>query len=541
MKSYLLILITIILGKFNFSQVTNGLILDYSFNNHNTLDESGNNNDGTPNNAELTYDRFGNPNHAYLFNGIDSRIDLPDSLVNMSSISISMWFKTTTPGRILLGHQNNELSATSSSYVPILYVRNDGRLNGQIWDGQPGNVDQSNILVTNNIWHHVVIAGDQVEQRMYIDNIYMSTSNVGVQVLANLIKNQIGNGVGGGTWPSLSSGNRPFAGEIDDIKIYDRKLTQSEVTTLFNAPNPDPTKTLAQYSFNNQNTLDESGKETDAIGTDLTLTTDRFGNADYAYEFNGTSSVMVLPNTLLQRPELTISMWFKTSSDGVLIAQQQAPVNQFSSSRVPMLYVRQDSTLNALIWDGASGNMTTNTVNLVDNQWHHVVLTGDQTGQFLFIDNVLSGSRNAVSIVGNAIYNQIGWGETGGSWQSSPSGFFPFEGSIDDILILGRRVSTAEVDSLYQMPNPLNTTEVEDFYHSEVNVYPNPFNDKLMIEMEDIQDKYYLVVDLFGKTLSSGSLNTSVIDLSTIKKGIYILQITGKDKKLVYTQKLVKN
>ena len=46
----------------------------YTFNG-NALDASGNGNDGTVNGPTLTADRFGAPNSAYLFDGIDDYID----------------------------------------------------------------------------------------------------------------------------------------------------------------------------------------------------------------------------------------------------------------------------------------------------------------------------------------------------------------------------------------------------------------------------------------------------------------------------------
>jgi hypothetical protein len=51
------------------------LLAYYPFNG-NANDESGNGNNGTTYGPTLTDDRFGNPNSAYLFNGINAFIDL---------------------------------------------------------------------------------------------------------------------------------------------------------------------------------------------------------------------------------------------------------------------------------------------------------------------------------------------------------------------------------------------------------------------------------------------------------------------------------
>jgi len=74
--------------------VTNGLVACYPFNG-NANDESGNGNNGTVNGATLTADRFGKPNTAYLFDGINDYIRVNDdpSIRMDSSFTIIAWVK----------------------------------------------------------------------------------------------------------------------------------------------------------------------------------------------------------------------------------------------------------------------------------------------------------------------------------------------------------------------------------------------------------------------------------------------------------------
>src|SRR5450432_4011795 len=70
-----------LLPNFVMSQVhlNNGLIAYYPFNG-NANDATGNGNNGIPmNGVQLTTDRFGNPNSAYLFDGIDDYILINDN------------------------------------------------------------------------------------------------------------------------------------------------------------------------------------------------------------------------------------------------------------------------------------------------------------------------------------------------------------------------------------------------------------------------------------------------------------------------------
>ena len=65
------------------------------------------------------------------------------------------------------------------------------------------------------------------------------------------------------------------------------------------------------YSFSG-NTQDQSGNNKDATSYGATLTTDRFGNTNSAYYFDG-SSYMSLPTSILENTnQLTYSLWIKT-------------------------------------------------------------------------------------------------------------------------------------------------------------------------------------------------------------------------------------
>ena len=81
------------------ANINDNLIAYYPFNG-NVNDESGNGNNGTVYGAILTEDRFGNPNSAYDFNGINANVQLPINVSNLFNINdpitFSLWFKTTT-------------------------------------------------------------------------------------------------------------------------------------------------------------------------------------------------------------------------------------------------------------------------------------------------------------------------------------------------------------------------------------------------------------------------------------------------------------
>src|ERR1039457_3593245 len=71
---------------------TNGLVVYYPFNG-NANDASGNGNSGTLDGATLTSDRFGHPNSAYYFNGVNGDILVPETLFGPTDAAwtVSVW------------------------------------------------------------------------------------------------------------------------------------------------------------------------------------------------------------------------------------------------------------------------------------------------------------------------------------------------------------------------------------------------------------------------------------------------------------------
>ena len=85
---------------------------------------------------------------------------------------------------------------------------------------------------------------------------------------------------------------------------------------------------------------------------------------------------------------------------------------------------------------------------------------------------------------------------------------------------------------------------IEETYpiFGNLNVFPNPFNDRLSIQQMDQVKLQYKLVDFSGKILLSGTSKFSEIEILTenFRPGIYFLQITTLDHDQIFTQKLIK-
>ena len=71
---------------------------------------------------------------------------------------------------------------------------------------------------------------------------------------------------------------------------------------------------LAYYPFNG-NANDESGNGNNGTVNGATLTTDRFGNVDAAYDFDGNSYIQSSGNNLPDG-ERTVSLWLYSNNIG---------------------------------------------------------------------------------------------------------------------------------------------------------------------------------------------------------------------------------
>ncbi len=68
-----------------------------------------------------------------------------------------------------------------------------------------------------------------------------------------------------------------------------------------------------------------------------------------------------------------------------------------------------------------------------------------------------------------------------------------------------------------------NLTDKDDF---TISVFPNPVEDQLKIEMENINDfSSYEIFSVSGKKMEEGKLNGELINVSSLQPGIYFLQL----------------
>lgn len=431
---------------------SNGLVAWYPFNG-NANDESGNGNNGTVNGATLTTDRNGNANSAYSFDGT-SYIDIPPSAtLNPSEITVSTWVKYTTQ---------------TSGYKCIFSNWKDDGVNDRTYNmaispsdnfhstvspnGTPtATLCNSITTVTLNVWKHFLVTYNDTTLNVYIDGVLdnsVAATTIGpINTSANNLL-RIGA-------KNVSTPTEFIVGDIDDIGIWNRALTQQEITALYLSntnttsclPNYVPTNGLVGWWPFCGNASDESGNGNNGTVNGASLTTDRNGNANSAYSFDGISSSINIQNSasLQFNGGLTISAWLNASSS-------PGPVSYWfskgSDGGTPYSWISNligsNKIMNIGIYDNANNysGVGSNTA-LQLNTWINFVVTYDGVNAKAYVNGILENSTpcsyttfaNAYDLVIGRRYN-------------SGAPYF-WDGKIDDFGIWNRALTQQEITTLF--------------------------------------------------------------------------------------------
>jgi len=213
--------------------VTDGLVAQYLFNG-NANDASGNGKNGNPVNGP-TYgtDRYNRSNSALQLNGTNQYVSLPSSISITNEISISFWMKTNLSDsgfwpwgtfvidRDLCGFQRDWSVGLGTG----------GKL--QFNTGKVGTdyVLTSTTNVNDDNWNHIVVVRDTTNQikRIYINGQLNTSVSFDKQAFAN---NSINIYVGASV--CVTSTHHYYKGLIDDLRLYNRVLTEAEIQQLYN-------------------------------------------------------------------------------------------------------------------------------------------------------------------------------------------------------------------------------------------------------------------------------------------------------------------
>ncbi|WP_258024269.1 LamG-like jellyroll fold domain-containing protein [Streptomyces bambusae] len=175
-------------------------------------------------------------NKAVSFNGTTSYVELPEATLSPSKLlSVELWFKTSTPGGVLLGFQNRPLTEGHWIFNPVLVVDSAGHLRGSFEKTGGGSAGQmtSPDPVTDNTWHHAVLTSTGTGQTLYLDGQSVG-STTGPVEHAGKTYTYLGAGHTATEWDGMPGlGVRHFNGLMDDVAVYHRALDAGTVQSHF--------------------------------------------------------------------------------------------------------------------------------------------------------------------------------------------------------------------------------------------------------------------------------------------------------------------
>jgi hypothetical protein len=430
-----------------------------------TLDKSGSGNTGTLTNMNIaTAPVAGKIGQGLRFDGVSGYVSIAATHTLSNAFTVSQWIKLNTISSaytyIFWGGSSSALEIVPNT-VSSLTIRGDNSVSTTTTLTSSLSAGKWILLTisrdsTNNL--RVFFNGIDVTSGTYSNSAPFTFTRIGYR---------------GDNWG-------PFYGLMDDVRIYNRALSASEVLQLYNmgstkyavspsAPSIASTTCssgltcglVGYWTFDGKDTVwtsataattkDKSGSGNTGTLTNMNIATAPVaGKVGQGLYFNGTTTS---PFGYVSLATSSISSFVSSSSGCVwFITSNTAYKSGGGAESIFSQYLDSNNNFNAYITSsglaffykegGTSvGYYSQNTVS--NNKWTHGCYTWNGTTFSLYVNGALK--TNSGSASNNAGGNKIGTRNSG----SGGDGFWL--GSLDDVRIYNRALSAREVLQLYDM------------------------------------------------------------------------------------------
>lgn len=426
----------------------------------NGMDDLGRHNAEILGNVTFVPDRFGASNSAAFFSGDLSEVIVATNLPSQTTtnVTVTAWVRTAITNQtmqlLLKSHYPD-----SSDEQWTLFIQSGIGLKPQLGFGikrNSGGVPQagwhfvvsgSTLPIGGSNWTFLSATWDGSTATVYVNGTPIgSTSSIppgGIDTFStgDLIV---------GRSPYAASPT-PFIGDINQIMIYDRSLSQLEISELYTfqkigPQSSAPTNGLIAYYPLSGDTRDYSGSGYDGFPTNIVSAPDRFGLANGAFYFSGTNSFIDLgnPPAFNFRNDFSLSIWVKATTPQIgtyFLGKYSAfSMNAYglgtSDFAVSYAFMQNGSFPSGAYLEGGP--------EIGDGSWHHILATFQRTNAAsLYVDGSLVATnlntRNNLNPLINADHLLIGQITTGQG----------FQGYLDDVRIYARALTESEALELF--------------------------------------------------------------------------------------------
>ncbi len=304
-------------------------------------------------------------------------------------------------------------------------------------------------------WHHLVMVYDGTQSginriKAYWDGNIQSLSPDGADPASSLASS--GNQ---GLFLLGRDGDNGYSnGSLDDVRLYNRSLTESEAKALYNSaaakfstsqtPSGLKNGLVGHWTFDGKdmttNVKDVSGQGNNGSLQGQTSTTSVAGKIGQALSFDGTDDHVTFTAPDITNSSFSISSWIMTrdqSSRAWFSIGTQSETNK----QIHLVYSAGNNLRFGFYSDDSDFSYS-----LANNKMYHVVFIHDNTTglRTLYVNGVSQGTDPGSAYTGNTS-SRIG------GWAISPVSWDYWNGAIDDTRIYNKALTSAEVGQLYSM------------------------------------------------------------------------------------------
>jgi hypothetical protein len=347
-------------------------------------------------------------------------------------------------------------------------------------EGLPDSVATDVDLVADT-WYFAVAVYDGASMKIYLDGVLIASADVS----GGISTNPSADVWIGGNPPSPTA--RPFDGMIDEVAVFNRAITQSEITDFYNSGNGEeicnagcPDGLISYWRFDETSGFTAADSKDGNDGIVQNGASFEAGKINNGIRFDGVDGYVdvgtfdILNNYIdlgtfdVSGTGITILAWFNAdgfgdNNDERIISKADGTatndhwwmlstrgVGGSGTSPFRMRFrVKLDGTTQTLIDgnDPSSSSLSdgeVSEVNLQPNTWYFVAAVYDGSEMRIYIDGVL---RAKASTSGD-----VSMDNTVSVWMGDnpPNvGSRPFDGIIDEVAVFNRGLSESEIQTLY--------------------------------------------------------------------------------------------
>ncbi len=206
---------------------TAGLVAAYGFNENTgttTADGSGNNLTGTI--AGATWTTAGKNGNALTFDGVNDMVSVADNAVlDATRVTLMAWVRPTALGN----WRTAILKESTNGLAYALYAEdNVSRPAAYVNLGANDREAKGTAKLVVDTWTHIAMTFDGAALRVYVNGALVRTQNFSGNIITTNAPLRIG---GNAVW-----NDEFFAGQIDDVRVYNRALSLDDIQSSMNTP-----------------------------------------------------------------------------------------------------------------------------------------------------------------------------------------------------------------------------------------------------------------------------------------------------------------